>query len=211
MKKLWIATALAAACATSLAKLPPVVLDDAGKAKAAETAAKVSWQGRLDSFQVCRAQDRVAAFYRKSAGSAPSTNSKAAPPVLTPAMAVAMGPAAAAAAKAPVAAAPTAMPAPAVTVSATAPVTATAAAAAVAGATPVPTGLVAAAPAVTGGTAAAPAGAATPTPCADPGPFAYNAPAEKPLETSGAHSPAGNATSPPSVRANSAEMAPAKK
>ena len=207
MKKLWIATALAAACATSLAKLPPVVLDDAGKAKAAETAAKVSWQGRLDSFQVCRAQDRVAAFYRKSAGSAPSTNSKATPPVLTPAMAVAMGPAAAAAAQAPVAAAPTAATAPPVAVSAKAPVTATAAA----GATPVPTGLVAAVPAVTGGTAGAPAGAPTPTPCADPGPFAYNAPAEKPLETSGAHSPAGNATSPPSVRANSAEMAPAKK
>ena len=207
MKKLWIATALAAACATSLAKLPPVVLDDAGKAKAAETAAKVSWQGRLDSFQVCRAQDRVAAFYRKSAGSAPSTNGKATPPVLTPAMAVAMGPAAAAAAQAPVAAAPTAATAPPVAVSAKAPVTATAAA----GATPVPTGLVAAVPAVTGGTAGAPAGAPTPTPCADPGPFAYNAPAEKPLEASGAHSPAGNATSPPSVRANSAEMAPAKK
>lgn len=207
MKNLWIATALAAACATSLAKLPPVVLDDAGKAKAAETAAKAGWQGKVDAFLTCRAQDRVAAFYRKSAGSAPSTNAKAAPPTLTPAMAVAMGPTAAAAAQAPVAAAPTATNAPPVAVSAKAPVTATAAA----GATPVPAGLVAAVPAVAGGTAAAPAGAATPTPCADPGPFAYNAPAEKPLETAGAHSPAGNATSPPSVRANSAEMAPAKK
>ncbi|MDB5753476.1 MAG: hypothetical protein JWP65_3897 [Ramlibacter sp.] len=46
--------------------------------------------------------------------------------------------------------------------------------------------------------------------CADPGPFAYAPPAEKPLETSGAHSPAANASSPPSVRAESATMAPAK-
>jgi hypothetical protein len=53
--------------------------------------------------------------------------------------------------------------------------------------------------------------AAPPTPCADPGPFAYNAPEQKPLETSGAHSPAGNATSPPSVKQESATMAPAKK
>ncbi|MCY7319297.1 MAG: hypothetical protein LH617_11330 [Ramlibacter sp.] len=208
MKKLWIATALAAACATSLAKLPPVVLDDAAKAKAAETAAKSSWQGKLDAFQVCRAQDRVAAFYRKSAGSVPSNGAKATPPTLTPAMAVAMGPAAAATAAkvsaAPAAAAPVASSAAA---TAKAPITASAAAVT----TPVPAGLVAAVPAVTGGTAAAPAGAPTPTPCADPGPFAYNAPAEKPLEASGAHSPAGNATSPPSVRANSAEMAPAKK
>ena len=48
-------------------------------------------------------------------------------------------------------------------------------------------------------------------PCADPGPFAYAPPAEKPLETSGAHSPAPTAASPPSVRAESAKLAPAKK
>lgn len=48
------------------------------------------------------------------------------------------------------------------------------------------------------------------TPCADPGPFAYNPPAQTPLETSGAHSPAGNATAPPSVRPESAKMAPAQ-
>ncbi|HMA06951.1 MAG TPA: hypothetical protein VKP68_03775 [Ramlibacter sp.] len=56
-----------------------------------------------------------------------------------------------------------------------------------------------------------PVTAAPPTPCSDPGPFAYNAPEQKPLETSGAHSPTGTAASPPSVKANSAEMAPAKK
>jgi hypothetical protein len=58
------------------------------------------------------------------------------------------------------------------------------------------------------------AGVATAPPpipaCADPGPFAYAPPEQKPLESSGAHSPAANATSPPSNRATSAEMIPAK-
>jgi len=50
-----------------------------------------------------------------------------------------------------------------------------------------------------------------PPPCSDPGPFAYNPPEQKPLETSGAHSPAGTATSPPSVRPETAQMEPAPK
>ena len=63
----------------------------------------------------------------------------------------------------------------------------------------------------------------TPTPpCADPGPFVYappvavaaNAPAttptaSKPLEAAGAHSPPGNAVSPPSTKTPSAATAPA--
>ena len=48
------------------AKLPPP--DDAAKAKAAETGAKAAWQGKVDGFLLCRAQDRVTAAYRKSAG-----------------------------------------------------------------------------------------------------------------------------------------------
>jgi hypothetical protein len=48
-------------------------------------------------------------------------------------------------------------------------------------------------------------------PCTDPGPFAYNPPEQKPLEASGAHSPSGTAASPPSVKPNASEMAPAKK
>jgi len=68
-------------------------------------------------------------------------------------------------------------------------------------------------------TPAAPAASGTPValaatpppPCQDPGPFAYNQPEQKPLETAGAHSPTGTAASPPSVKPNSAEMAPAKK
>lgn len=161
MKNVWIAAILAAACGASLAKIPAPVLDDAAKAKAAEAAAKTAWQGKLDAFQLCRVQDQVAAYYRKSAGAAPAR------PVT----------AATAAAAAPTAAASN----------------------------------VAAQPAVAGGTAAAPAGAPTPTPCADPGAFAFTAPAQKPLEAAGAHSPTGTATSPPSTRATAAELAPAKK
>lgn len=161
MKNLWIAAALAAACAASLAKIAPPVLDDAAKAKAAEAAAKTAWQGKMDAYQLCKVQDKVAAAYRKSAGSAPAKAASAASAV---------------------AAAPT----PAAS-------------------------NVAARPAVPGGTAAVAAGPATPTPCADPGPFAYVAPSEKPLEASGAHSPAGNASSPPSSKSTAAELAPAKK
>lgn len=47
--------------------------------------------------------------------------------------------------------------------------------------------------------------------CADPGPFSYTPAEQKPIEASGAHSPAGNATSPPSTNATSASMNPAKK
>ena len=52
----------------------------------------------------------------------------------------------------------------------------------------------------------------TPAPaCADPGPFAYTPPESKPIEASGAHSPAGNATSPPSTKQPDAVVNPAKK
>jgi len=45
--------------------------------------------------------------------------------------------------------------------------------------------------------------------CADPGPF--TAVAHKPLESSEAHSPPGNATSPPSTNATAAELQGTKK
>ena len=51
-----------------------------------------------------------------------------------------------------------------------------------------------------------PAPIATPA-CTDPGPFVAPPPAaQKPLEASEAHSPAGNATSPPSVNATSSQL-----
>lgn len=59
-----------------------------------------------------------------------------------------------------------------------------------------------------------PVSAATATPpCADPGPYAAAAPAgeTKPIEASGAHSPATTAASPPSSNQTSAESNPAPK
>jgi hypothetical protein len=96
--------------------------------------------------------------------------------------------------------------------------------AAPAAAAPAPASTAAAAPVAGAAPAAAPAAASAqptsgtpvtaaspPPPCTDPGPFAYNPPAQKPLETSGAHSPTGTAATPPSVKEPSAAMAPAKK
>jgi hypothetical protein len=142
MAKILLSAAMIAVCGLALAKLPP--MDDAAKAKAAEAAAKAAWQGKVDAYEVCKVQDKIAARYGNKGGK--------------PATAVPVAQSASAAAA--------------------------------------------------GGT---PAVAKPPPPCADPGPFAYNPPEQKPLETSGAHSPAGNATSPPSVRAESAKMVPAKK
>lgn len=56
-----------------------------------------------------------------------------------------------------------------------------------------------------------PAAMATP-PCVDPGPYAAAPPAEtKPIEASGAHSPAPTAASPPSTNQTSAQTNPAPK
>ena len=41
-------------------------------------------------------------------------------------------------------------------------------------------------------------------PCTDPGAFAYTPPEAKPLEASGAHSPAGTAVTPPSTNTTAA-------
>ena len=143
MKKTLLALAASAIALAVSAKLPPP--DDAAKAKAAETAAKAAWQGKVDAYELCKVQDKIAAKYGKHAGKA---EAKAAAPAAKPAAS---------------------------------------------GATPTP------------------AVASAPPPCADPGPFAYNPPEQKPLETSEAHSPAGTATSPPSVKAESAKMQPSGK
>jgi len=76
-----------------------------------------------------------------------------------------------------------------------------------------PTAAASAAPATATAASGTPVAMAAkpPPPCQDPGPFAYNPPEQKPLETAGAHSPTGTAASPPSVKPNSAQMAPAKK
>jgi hypothetical protein len=160
MKTVLVSGVLTVACGLVLAKLPPP--DDAAKAKAAETAAKTAWQAKVDAYLLCKAQDKIAAAYIKTAAKSPPKAAPTAAPV----------------AAAPAAAAPAAAPPAA-----------------------------AAQPAASG----TPVAAKPPAPCADPGPFAYNPPEQKPLETSGAHSPTGTAASPPSVKPPSAEMAPAKK
>ncbi|WP_346730722.1 hypothetical protein [Ramlibacter paludis] len=189
------AAAALAVTGLALAKLPPV--DEAAKAKAAEAAAKTAWQGKVDAYQLCKVQDKVAAAYRKTATAAgkPASAGVAAavPAANAPANAAAAGAIAAAAKPASGAAAPAAVAAASASAK---PPTPTDATASQGGSTPV-AGV---------GTAAAPSWPG----CADPGPFAYAPPEQKPLETSGAHSPAANATSPPSNRATSAELAPSK-
>ena len=102
MKQLLLPAVLAAACTLSLAKIPPPVLDDAAKAKAAEAAAKTAWTGKVEAYLLCKSQDKVAAHYRKTAA-APAKDAK--PAAAAPA-------AAASAAGTPVAVAGTPAPAP---------------------------------------------------------------------------------------------------
>lgn len=65
MKNLLIATLLVGVSVTALAKLPPP--SDEVKAKAPEVAAKAAWAGKVDAYQLCKSQDKVAAGYYKSA------------------------------------------------------------------------------------------------------------------------------------------------
>ena len=114
MKKFLIATLLLGASACVSAKIPAPVLDDAGKAKAAETAAKTAWSGKVDGFALCKAQDKAAAKTAKSgkAGKATATPPCADPGPFVYTPAVAGAPAAApAVAGAPAAKAPAGAPA----------------------------------------------------------------------------------------------------
>lgn len=128
MKKLLITSLLLGACSLAAAKLPPPTPE--AKAKSDEAAAKAVWAGKVDAFQLCQTQDRVAASYLKSAQAA---GKEVKPATATP-------------------------------------------------------------------------------PCADPGAFAYASPeAPKPLEASGAHSPAETASAPPSTKVPDAVSNPDKK
>ncbi len=62
MKRALFAIAAAALCGSAIAKLPP--LSPEAQAKAAEAAAKTAWQAKVDGYNLCRAQDRVASYYR---------------------------------------------------------------------------------------------------------------------------------------------------
>ncbi|HZY17559.1 MAG TPA: hypothetical protein VFE82_03710 [Ramlibacter sp.] len=100
-KRLLSLLILAAFGSLASAKLAP--LDDAAKAKAAETAAKAAWQAKVDAWQLCKSQDRVAARYRSKAGSGaegkampvaakPATGASAAGGAATPVAAAAPAP-----------------------------------------------------------------------------------------------------------------------
>jgi cytoskeletal protein RodZ len=121
---------VALTCVVADAKLPPP--SDEAKAKAAEAAAKTKWTDSVAAYQLCKAQDRVAAAYFVEA-------KKAGKPASPPASA--------------------------------------------------------------------------PPACVDPGPFAYvpATPENKPIESSGAHSPAALATSPPSTNQPAAAASGPKK
>ena len=154
MKKTILALAVSALAVCGSAKLPAP--DDAAKAAAAATAATAAWQAKMDAYELCKAQDKVAAKYGKNAGKHDAKDTKAA--AAKPAASAASAPASSASAS-------------------------------------VPT----------------PAVASVPPPCADPGQFSYDAPDQKPLEASEAHSPAGTAASPPSVKSESGQIQPSGK
>ena len=52
------------------AKLP--ALNDEAKAKVAAAAAKTGWTDKVSAYQLCRAMDRSAEYYRKSNKAAPA-------------------------------------------------------------------------------------------------------------------------------------------
>lgn len=95
MKTVLVSGVLAVACGLVLAKLPPP--DDATKAKAAETAAKAAWQAQVDNYLLCKAQDKVAAQYLRTAGKPATSDVTRAQVAPTPASPAAVQPAAAAA------------------------------------------------------------------------------------------------------------------
>ena len=73
---------LVSASALALAKLP--ALSDEAKAKAAEAAAKTAWTGKVEAYQLCKAQDKAAASYYQSAKAAgKNTKPAAATPACT--------------------------------------------------------------------------------------------------------------------------------
>jgi type II secretory pathway pseudopilin PulG len=112
MKSLIILALAGLLAPVALAKLPPP--SDEAKAKAAEAAAKTAWNGKVDAYQLCRAQERVAASFFKSAK---ASGKEVRPPVETPPCAepgpFVYTPVAAVPAAAPPAAAPAAAVAPA--------------------------------------------------------------------------------------------------
>ena len=165
--------------ATASAKLPP--LDDAAKAKAAETAARAAWTEKVGLYQLCQSMDRVVDAYRRRG----AANAQPMPaPTMTATGANAATttvPAGAAAPMPAVTLPPCTDPGPfAYTPVANKPLEAAGAHS--------PPGMAISPPSTN-------APAAQPTPAAN-----------KPIEAAGAHSPPGPAVAPPNQNPTSAEM-----
>ena len=79
MKTVLIAAVLLSASSLTLAKLP--ALSAEAKAKADEAAAKAAWATKVETYQLCQWQDKVAASYYKSAQTA---GKETKPPTATP-------------------------------------------------------------------------------------------------------------------------------
>ncbi|MGD9774679.1 hypothetical protein [Diaphorobacter sp.] len=60
--------ALASLAGVAGAKLPPPTPE--AQLKAAESAARSAWAGKVDAYKLCQAQDRAAAHYRRTAADA---------------------------------------------------------------------------------------------------------------------------------------------
>ena len=71
MRNPLLAVLAATVSSMALAKLPAATPE--AQAKAAEAAAKSAWSGKVDAYQLCLAQDKVAARFRQKAAEGAST------------------------------------------------------------------------------------------------------------------------------------------
>lgn len=75
MNKLLIALLGMSLAGAATAKLPP--LSPEAQAKADEAKQKTAWSDKVAAYQLCQAQDRVAAAYRKAKGAQPKAQAAA--------------------------------------------------------------------------------------------------------------------------------------
>lgn len=90
MKKTMIALSAFGVFCAAHAKLPPPGAE--AKAKAEETKAKAAWSDKVAAYQLCLAQDRVAAYYRKHKNAEPKQAVPAAKQEGQPAVSAAIPP-----------------------------------------------------------------------------------------------------------------------
>jgi hypothetical protein len=69
-------------CGAAVAALPPP--DDAAKLRTAQLLAKSEWQRKVDGYLLCKAQDRIAAHFRKTGEPAASIAAVPIPPCVNP-------------------------------------------------------------------------------------------------------------------------------